>query len=390
MSVLSFLCELRWRAEETGHSDRFFIQATGDSLPPDLAGKLTGMGEGGRVSVVLQPGASIPERVPEQVLETEPSRFIGPAFDGRPIQPRLGRFYPKGLLSGSRDATPCRCIRVAPERLAFDCNHPLAGRRVECIVTCLGSSDVHAWDSGAVPWTTILEGPGMQARDRGMETDFFSDDPFQRLDESEDSSFYASPRLVEHVDTGAREIIRGLYGRLLGKGWSVLDLMSSHQSHLAHGQDLGEVTGLGLNMEELDSNPLLTDRVVQDLNREPVLPFKDQRFDAALCSLSVEYLTRPLEVFAEAARVIRPGGLFVCTFSNRWFPKKAIRLWTQLHEFERIGLVAEYFLRTSPFDQVGTFSERGWPRRPDPYDRYYGRIRHTDPVYGVWAKKGKG
>jgi SAM-dependent methyltransferase len=388
MSVSSLLIELRWRAESTRHSDRFSSEgATGASLPPDLAGKLIGMGKGGRISIVLQTGVSIPERVPEQVQEMEPSRF-GPAPNGTPITPRMGRFYPQGLLSGTRDAAPCRCIQAAPERLVFDCNHPLAGRQVECVVTSIGSQpDGHGQGGEPISWMTVLEGPGMQARHRGMPTDFFSDEPFQRRDETEDVSFYEPPRLVEHVDARSREIIRGLYGRLLAKGWSVLDLMSSHQSHLPRCLELGEVAGLGMNREELEANPLLTDRIVHDLNREPALPFENQRFDAALCSLSVEYLTKPLEVFAEVARVIKPGGLFACTFSNRWFPNKAIRLWTEVHEFERMGLVSEYFQRTSLFGEVSTFSERGWPRLPDPRDRYYGTIRHSDPVYAVWARK---
>ena len=46
-----------------------------------------------------------------------------------------------------------------------------------------------------------------------------------------------------------------------------------------------------------------------------------------MCCVSVDYLVRPIEVFREVARVLRPGGHFVCTFSNRCFPTKAIRGW---------------------------------------------------------------
>ena len=31
------------------------------------------------------------------------------------------------------------------------------------------------------------------------------------------------------------------------------------------------------------------------------------------------------------------------TFSDRWFPTKAIELWSELHPFERMGLVLDYF-----------------------------------------------
>jgi SAM-dependent methyltransferase len=79
---------------------------------------------------------------------------------------------------------------------------------------------------------------------------------------------------------------------------------------------------------------------------EPRLPFPDGTFDAVLCNVSVEYLVRPFQVFAEVARVLKTGGLFVQTFSNRWFPPKVVKIWPELHEFERLGLVLEYFLRT--------------------------------------------
>jgi hypothetical protein len=137
----------------------------------------------------------------------------------------------------------------------------------------------------------------------------------------------------------------------------VLDLMASWESHLPADHGLGEIVGLGLNEEELNANRLFGDHLVHDLNREPRLPFDDASFDAVICSLSVEYLTQPFEAFAEVARVLRPGGRFITTFSNRWFPPKVIRTWEQLHEFERLGprlgvLLARRSLRSTR-DLVG-------------------------------------
>ena len=40
--------------------------------------------------------------------------------------------------------------------------------------------------------------------------------------------------------------------------------------------------------------------------------------------------------------MLRPGGRFIVTFSDRWFPPKAIRVWTRLH------LVLDYFRRRMP------------------------------------------
>ena len=91
--------------------------------------------------------------------------------------------------------------------------------------------------------------------------------------------------------------------------------------------------------------------MVHDLNADPVLPFPDGSFDDAVCCVSVDYLVRPIEVFAEVARVVRPGGHFVCTFSNRCFPTKAIRGWLHSSDAEHGEIVAEYFRRSDGFDE---------------------------------------
>jgi ubiquinone/menaquinone biosynthesis C-methylase UbiE len=163
----------------------------------------------------------------------------------------------------------------------------------------------------------------------------------------------------------------------------VLDLMSSWSSHLPQSAQRLEVTGLGMNAEELDCNPQLQQRLVHDLNAQPVLPFADKRFDAVVCSLSVEYLTRPLEVMRELRRVLKPGAPAVMTFSDRWFPTKVIELWTELHPFERMGLVLEYFRRAGGFRELHSESMRGLPRPAD--DKYAGQLLHSDPVFAVWG-----
>jgi len=97
-----------------------------------------------------------------------------------------------------------------------------------------------------------------------------------------------------------------------------------------------------MNERELSANPQATSTVVHDLNVEPRLPFDDGRFDAVTCCVSVDYLIRPVEVFAEVRRVLVPGGVFVCTFSNRCFPTKAIRGWLMTDEAGRRAIVQRY------------------------------------------------
>jgi len=165
----------------------------------------------------------------------------------------------------------------------------------------------------------------------------------------------------------------------------VLDLMGSWTSHLPPELELGGLTVLGMNAEELQANPRAAERRVHDLNLKPVLPFAGSRFDAVICTVSVEYLARPFEVFDDVARVLKPGGLFIHTFSNRWFPPKAIRIWPELHEFERMGLVLEYFLKSGKYNRLETYSMRGLPRPEN--DKYYGQMPYADPVYAVWGWK---
>jgi SAM-dependent methyltransferase len=163
----------------------------------------------------------------------------------------------------------------------------------------------------------------------------------------------------------------------------VLDLMSSWKSHLPQGLRLEQVSGLGLNEKELAKNYDLTDWVVHDLNKNPILPYEAESYDAAVCTVSVEYLIDPETVFKEIGRILRPGGIFIVTFSNRWFPEKVIHIWKELHDFERMGLVMEYFRRSQMFKDLETYSIRGLPRPEN--DKYFPDLMESDPIYAVWG-----
>jgi SAM-dependent methyltransferase len=202
--------------------------------------------------------------------------------------------------------------------------------------------------------------------------DRFPDGFFDRADPSPDPEFYASPRLVTHIDDRAVEAVGALYEEL-GIDGDVLDLMSSWISHLR--RPPRSLTVLGLNAVELAANRMADAQVVQDLNASPVLPFADASFDAVLNCVSVDYLVRPVEVLREVARVLRPGGLSVCTFSNRCFPTKAVRGWLTVPEDERPGIVAAYHRQAGGFDE------------PVTEQRLAASWRH-DPLWAVWAVRG--
>jgi len=208
--------------------------------------------------------------------------------------------------------------------------------------------------------------------------DPFPDWFFDRDDPTPDTRFYAPTRLVTHIDDAAIEAVGRLYAELgvdgsAGEPRRVLDLMSSWVSHLR--TPPAELVALGLNAAELEANAMATTRVLQDLNVEPDLPFPDASFDAVLCCVSIDYLVHPVEVLAEAARVLRPGAPVVLTFSNRCFPTKAVHGWLATDDAGRGAIVVEYLRR------AGGFSEPELSLRTPP-GRYRG-----DPLYAVVARR---
>ena len=384
--------ELRWKSAHGAHTETYFAQrvnAWRDFFVQPVIDALMNRSVGETVELTFKAGDIIPDRDPKKVFSVTRSQFDSEFRPDATIHPQRGRFYPKGILKGvpnvfRANKEPFRCAEVDDTNLLVDFNHPLAGvdLNLKAAIKRIDSKKGGAGND----WLEILTtGPGMQARWGGQPTDFFSDNPFARPDESPDRNFYEKPRFVDHIDAKAIENISEVYANLLEPGSNVLDLMSSWTSHIPPNLKLGKVIGLGMNLEELKKNDRLTDTVVHDLNENPRLPFDNQSFEAVLCTVSVEYLKDPLTVFKEVGRILKQGGRFINAFSNRWFPPKVTAIWEQLYEFERMGLVSEYFLLSDQFENLCSHSIRGYPRPED--DKYYGELFVSDPVYAVWATK---
>jgi SAM-dependent methyltransferase len=200
----------------------------------------------------------------------------------------------------------------------------------------------------------------------------------------DDAAFYAPPRIVDHLDTTALEQWRELTGCFVSDGMVVLDLMASHDSHLPDGARPARLAGLGMNAVELAHNGQLTERIVHDLNIDTTLPFASGTFDVVLCALSIEYLARPEAVLHEVARVLKPGGTCMVSFSERWFPPKAVNPWPTLHPFARVAWVLRHLQRTG-FNNLHTESLRGLPRPAD--DKHIAQTRFSDPRYAIWGTR---
>ena len=174
---------------------------------------------------------------------------------------------------------------------------------------------------------------------------------FARLDEEDDAAFYEPARLVLHIDNHAVAVLTRLYREILPAGGVLLDLMSSWVSHLPKDVDYAEVIGHGMNGEELAANPRLSRWFTQNLNRDTTLPLDDASIDAAMICVSIQYLQQPVAVLREVARVLRPGGLVVISFSNRCFPTKAVAIWMRLDDRGHAALV-ELYLNSAGFNDV--------------------------------------
>lgn len=189
---------------------------------------------------------------------------------------------------------------------------------------------------------------------------------FRRYDETSDDQFYVPPRLVVHIDEPAIAATTELFRELLPPGGAILDLMSSWRSHLPADVSYRRVAGQGMNETELRQNPQLTEYTVQNLNQNPTLPYAADEFDAAIVTVSVQYLTQPVAVFREVGRVLKRGGPFITVFSNRMFPTKAVAIWQALDDAGHARLVELYYRQTGLFDNIRTEDRSPNPHRSDP------------------------
>lgn len=212
---------------------------------------------------------------------------------------------------------------------------------------------------------------------------------FLRLDETDDAQFYVMERFVSHLDSLALATVEQVISDLINmENPVILDLMASWDSHIPESIRPGEVVGLGLNENELAQNKGLSRYVIHDLNKNPALPFEDETFNAVICTVSVDYMIQPIKVFRDVARILKPGGLYLVIFSNRMFSPKAVQIWRQSSEQERVLLVEDFFRQSESFEKPRVFVSRGKPRPKD--DKYADQGIPSDPIYAVYAQKPGG
>jgi len=187
-----------------------------------------------------------------------------------------------------------------------------------------------------------------------------------KLDNTADTVFYQEPKLVTHTDEGFIQQLQDLYAqKLTGDNLKILDFMSSHVSHLPKAvlNRLDRLDVHGMNAHELELNPARQatngTSFLRDLNAQSnfIGLCNDETYDALLCCVGIQYLQQPEAVLADAARILRPGGVIIVSFTNRFFYQKALQGWLNRGMKERGRLVQDYLRAAGAFDNIQVVGE---------------------------------
>lgn len=207
----------------------------------------------------------------------------------------------------------------------------------------------------------------------------YDDYDFTRQDEMDDGYFYSQPRLVTHVDDSFIATLTKYYGEVFRKypNARILDICSSWISHYPAEKCWSHVSITGMNEYELKQNRQADDYTVGNLNQSPVLQYDSASFDIVTCTVSFDYLNKPLQVMKEVARVLKPGGMVILSTSNRCFPTKAVSIWLRTGDLGHCLIYGSYIHYAGDFEPVEA-------RDLSPP---LARVGFADPVFVIQARK---
>jgi SAM-dependent methyltransferase len=396
-SVISAWVAIKWQGDDCQYTDwRYFptIELARDLMPAEILTQLTGKTKGEQIQHEFDAGALVPVHQQEMHQIMAKECFQPPVHAPKGPGPLLGRFYPQdyfhnapAICRGSNQ--PCRVTNVKENRITVDCNHPLAKKKLKMIfdIESIRKNGLEREQRCVDIVTQLCDmGPGMQDIAGNDETEFFCTHSFDRKDTKDDGIYFQSARLTPYWDTNASAQVSHFYRNHINPGSTILDLMAGvHSPLLEAGIDGIDVTAAGLNAEELDNNKSCKCRIVLDVNRISALPFNDAAFDVVLIHAAIEYVTKPRLLFAEINRILKPAGRIIVSFSNRNEADKVIRIWAELSEFERSGLVLAYLRAGTQLEHFQSFTSRGRYRTKE--EALTDQLLYSDPVFIVMGHK---
>ena len=194
------------------------------------------------------------------------------------------------------------------------------------------------------------------------------------MDPGNDPSFYTVARFVTHIDDNAIINVKKYYDQVLPRQGRILDFCSSWISHYppdiekSASEGSLEVFGMGMNKSELSKNRVLKDWTVQDLNEDPEVKLPEstaRKLDASTCVVSIDYLTKPVEVLHSIRQQTNEGGKVHLIISNRCFPTKAVGRWLKIDEEGRLEMVGDYLWWSGWRNiEILTLVEGSWTKDP--------------------------
>ena len=105
---------------------------------------------------------------------------------------------------------------------------------------------------------------------------------------------------------------------------------------------------------------------------------------AVICTLSIEYFADPLALMHEVSKILKQDGKFIITFTDIPTNREGVDIWHELHSFEKMQLIIEFFRDTGSFKEINSYSNRGLLRSQK--DVYYPKKKISDPIYAVWGE----
>ncbi|NDV18958.1 hypothetical protein GO013_05930 [Pseudodesulfovibrio sp. JC047] len=328
---------VRWEHNDTLHEERFLgqeINPVHDIFPRGFREALEGKKVGDSVTQTYPPQMLSPRHSDDLVQTYDLDRLRSRTVLGEVIIPRVGRFYPQGYIDGlperSPDTlTPFRMTALDETTFTADHNHPLANFPVTITATVHHlETRTSQTDESPTDWVKVLCdcGPGMQTPLADEPTDFFHPAFFNRLNTDH------TPFVPPVLDSVAQKNLEAAYVPFISTEMRVLDF--SMGTERPHG-----------------------------------------KYDAARCVCSIEYMDRPVDIIRYISHFLTPGAPVLIAFSNRFDANNTIQGWTELHEFERMGLVLEYLRYTKLDANAGTLSIRNNEKG------------QNDPIYLVYGHK---
>lgn len=314
--------------DSTAGGEPLGLEVGAGQVVPGIDRAVRGLRVGQKVTVTLPPEQAYGARNESMVLRLEPPQVPAGMRQGQRVM--LGGKFPAVVTAVNNDGSA-----------TFDLNLPLAGKTLTFDIELVGFKEppqrgleMTGWQGKKLmvpngisnsPVSLVFQSP------KWPSVWPYTDADFKRQDESDDGGFYNEPRFVTHIDDACIGAIRDFYAVQFAQApqgaFSVLDICSSWISHYPSDLRAKRVAITGMVERELAANKQATEYVAKDLNKDPRLPYGDNEFDFVTNVVSVDYLSRPREIFREVHRVMKPGGVAIMSFSNRCFPTKAIRMW---------------------------------------------------------------